>query len=232
MAEVVRAIVHYDGDVQGVGFRYYARRTARRLRLVGSVKNLEDGRVETICEGPRDKVEEFINLMKQAPAPIHVDEADTRYTSPTGEFRRFNILLGDVKQEIAEGFGTGSAYFEIMFQKQDLSLSKQDQSLSKQDQMLSKQDQSLSKQDQMLSKQDAFQARPNDSQTGSNDTKARRYNKRDQEPEERPQINTRRTVFQNGKGHSRDKVQGRSDLASPKPERPSPFQLRQNDRTG
>lgn len=137
---LVRAEILFDGEVQGVGFRYYARRAARRLRLLGFVENLEDGRVRIVCEGAREKIEELIESMKRAPPPIHVDEVVADYTDPKGEFRGFNIVTGDIIHEILEGFSTGATYFEAMFQKQDEMLKKQDEMLERQDKMLGKQD--------------------------------------------------------------------------------------------
>ncbi|MCS7110529.1 MAG: acylphosphatase [Candidatus Caldarchaeum sp.] len=40
-----------DGVVQGVGFRYYVRRTAKRFGVLGYVQNLDDGSVKITCEG-------------------------------------------------------------------------------------------------------------------------------------------------------------------------------------
>ncbi|HXI74361.1 MAG TPA: acylphosphatase, partial [Pyrinomonadaceae bacterium] len=48
-----------SGDVQGVGFRFFAQRAAARHQVVGFVKNLEDGRVEALAEGPAQSVEAF-----------------------------------------------------------------------------------------------------------------------------------------------------------------------------
>ncbi|MDJ0270114.1 MAG: hypothetical protein NXY59_06170, partial [Aigarchaeota archaeon] len=75
--------------------------------------------------------------------PIKVENIETSYSKPTGEFRVFQIITGDLAQEMVEGFSTGAAYFEVMFQKQDQLLAKQDQMLSKQDEMLTKQDGTL-----------------------------------------------------------------------------------------
>jgi len=45
-----------NGDVQGVGFRFFAQRAAARHQIVGYVKNLDDGRVESLAEGPARNV--------------------------------------------------------------------------------------------------------------------------------------------------------------------------------
>ena len=59
-----RIHVFYSGSVQGVGFRYTAHDIAQGLRLNGWVKNLRDGRVELICEGDEEKLETFLDNLK------------------------------------------------------------------------------------------------------------------------------------------------------------------------
>ncbi|MEM2334684.1 MAG: acylphosphatase [Candidatus Caldarchaeum sp.] len=154
VTRLARAEMVVDGVVQGVGFRYYVRRLARRLGLVGYVKNLDDGRVNIVCESTENRINEFVETMRNAPPPIKVEDITVSYATPTGEFKTFKIITADLAEEMVEGFSTGAAYFEIMFSKQDQALSKLDQILSKQDQMIERQDRMLEKQDLMLAKQD------------------------------------------------------------------------------
>jgi len=144
---LIRAVALVDGRIQGARFRYFVRKKAG---ITGLVRNLEDGRVEVVCEGDKKNVEEFIDEIKVRSPPIEVESVEVRYDKPTGEFKTFRIVTGDMTEEMVEGFSTGAAYFGVMFQKQDQTLSKQDQMLQKQDQMLERQDQMLQRQDQML----------------------------------------------------------------------------------
>jgi acylphosphatase len=154
-----RAEILVDGDVQGVGFRYYVRREARRLGVTGYVENLDDGTVKIVGEAQKEKIDQLVERIRSAPSPVNVVSLQLQYVKPTGEYKTFKIKVGDPTEELVEGFATGAAYFEVMFSKQDQMLAKQDQMLEKQDQMLAKQDQMLAKQDQMLEKQDQMLAK-------------------------------------------------------------------------
>ena len=48
---LVRVNVHYSGRVQGVGFRYIVKSLVPGYEVLGTVKNLPDGRVEMVAEG-------------------------------------------------------------------------------------------------------------------------------------------------------------------------------------
>jgi len=53
-------IVHFSGQVQGVGFRYTAVHTAGGFDVTGCVRNLADGRVECVVEGDADEIDAFL----------------------------------------------------------------------------------------------------------------------------------------------------------------------------
>ncbi|MGE4292059.1 MAG: acylphosphatase [Desulfovibrio sp.] len=52
-----------DGLVQGVCFRAWTRDVARMLGLRGWVRNLRDGRVEVVAQGPKQALEEFASQL-------------------------------------------------------------------------------------------------------------------------------------------------------------------------
>jgi acylphosphatase len=67
----VRILV--SGHVQGVGFRAFAQRQAKRLGIDGWVRNLADGRVEALAAGDDDAVAAFIEALRRGPPIAHVD---------------------------------------------------------------------------------------------------------------------------------------------------------------
>lgn len=88
----VRAHVWVKGRVQGVGFRAHVEYGARQIgRLTGWVRNVGYGTVEAIAEGEREKVERFIEMMKQGPSVSRVDECTVEWENVTGEFREFGV---------------------------------------------------------------------------------------------------------------------------------------------
>jgi acylphosphatase len=50
----------FSGQVQGVGFRYTANRIAGRYNLTGFVRNLPDGDVEMLAQGPEPDIDNCI----------------------------------------------------------------------------------------------------------------------------------------------------------------------------
>lgn len=61
------------GRVQGVGFRWWARRSALRLGVQGTVRNRADGSVEVHAAGPPDALEVFVDAIRVGPPGARVD---------------------------------------------------------------------------------------------------------------------------------------------------------------
>ncbi len=89
----MRSRVHItvSGRVQGVFFRANTVDVARRLGLVGFVRNLPDGRVEVVAEGEEEKLRELIAWCHQGPPLARVTGVEVRWETPTGEFADFRI---------------------------------------------------------------------------------------------------------------------------------------------
>lgn len=86
-----RMTARLSGDVQGVGFRAYARRRAQMLGLRGYAKNLADGSVEVVAEGPRGALEQLAIILRRGPSSADVTDAQVIWDEPTGEFTIFSI---------------------------------------------------------------------------------------------------------------------------------------------
>ncbi|MFQ5777342.1 MAG: acylphosphatase [Terriglobia bacterium] len=61
-----------EGQVQGVGFRFFVERVARQLGVGGYVKNLSDGRVEVYAVGPADQLDALKSRLEQGPRGARV----------------------------------------------------------------------------------------------------------------------------------------------------------------
>lgn len=93
-AVAVRRHVYYSGFVQGVGFRYTARRLAQRHGVGGFVRNLADGRVELVAEGEPPAVAAALEAIKAAMAR-HLRDAEILDEPPTGEFQEFRVAFDE-----------------------------------------------------------------------------------------------------------------------------------------
>lgn len=83
--------VWYSGRVQGVGFRFTVEETARRLGLVGWVKNLRDGRVEVVVEADETKLQRFLDEIRGGPMKNFIRDAEVSWRSASDTFDEFEI---------------------------------------------------------------------------------------------------------------------------------------------
>jgi len=81
----VRRRVHVAGRVQGVWFRESCRDRALAAGVSGWVRNLDDGRVEVVLEGPAAAVDEVVAWCRQGPPRARVDRVDGAEEAPVGE---------------------------------------------------------------------------------------------------------------------------------------------------
>ncbi|TFV87530.1 acylphosphatase [Blastococcus sp. CT_GayMR20] len=73
-----RVLAHVSGSVQGVGYRWFVRGLASDAGLTGSARNLPDGRVEVVLEGPDDAVARVLAALDGPQAPGAVTRVDSR----------------------------------------------------------------------------------------------------------------------------------------------------------
>ena len=88
---MVRAHIHFHGTVQGVGFRYTTLSFAKKLSLTGWVKNLPDGRVQAIVEGPRTKIEELLAQLKTQFGNF-IRQQQVEWLEARGEYKEFVVV--------------------------------------------------------------------------------------------------------------------------------------------
>jgi acylphosphatase len=79
------------GDVQGVGFRYFAQSHARRLGLDGYVRNRYDGAVEVEAEGDASSLERFLDTLRQGPRQARVRDVRASWAPFKGDLGPFGV---------------------------------------------------------------------------------------------------------------------------------------------
>ena len=105
----VRLIV--KGKVQRVGFRRYVLDLAQEMGLTGYVKNLQDGSVEVLVQGPEGSVSEFMKAVKSPPPPAVVREVLEEQVEPRQDVKAFKVVYGELAEELQEGFGATCIFF-------------------------------------------------------------------------------------------------------------------------
>ena len=79
------------GDVQGVGFRFFAERHARQLGLEGYVRNRYDGAVEVEAEGTAAALEQFLNELRHGPRMARVQDVRVNWGTYKGNLGPFGV---------------------------------------------------------------------------------------------------------------------------------------------
>ncbi len=91
---LARIHLYVSGHVQGVFFRAHTQEVAKKLGIVGWVKNLDDGRVEIVAEGKEGDLQKLIEWCWEGPPGARVDDVEVLYEEPINEFRTFEIKYG------------------------------------------------------------------------------------------------------------------------------------------
>jgi acylphosphatase len=86
-------VCHFTGRVQGVGFRYTVKNIAQQYDVAGYVKNLPDGRVELVMEGPDSQMNRLLADVSERMRD-YVQNVDRLVQPASNEFRRFSIQHG------------------------------------------------------------------------------------------------------------------------------------------
>jgi ADP-ribose pyrophosphatase len=80
-----------SGRVQGVGYRDFACREAATLRLAGWVRNRGDGSVEAHVQGPRERVDAFIDHCRRGPRAGRVERIEVTRVSEDASLTNFTF---------------------------------------------------------------------------------------------------------------------------------------------
>jgi acylphosphatase len=81
-----------SGRVQGVGFRFFTYQVAQEHNLTGWVRNLHDGRVEVLAEGPHQGLNTLLRTLRKGPMSAEVADIDYDFSEAQGKHNKFNIL--------------------------------------------------------------------------------------------------------------------------------------------
>ncbi len=76
--------MYVTGRVQGVFYRATTRDEARERGVDGWVKNLDDGRVEAVFEGPEPAVEAMVEWCHEGSDRARVEDVEAEYGEPEG----------------------------------------------------------------------------------------------------------------------------------------------------
>jgi acylphosphatase len=89
--EKARAYLFIEGRVQGVFYRAFIRELAYNLGLNGWVKNLRDGRVETVFEGEKELIDKAIKECYVGPPSARVTDIDVKWETFIGDQKGFSV---------------------------------------------------------------------------------------------------------------------------------------------
>jgi acylphosphatase len=87
----VRLRILVSGLVQGVGFRYSTVELGRRLGLRGWARNLPDGRVEIVAEGPEEIVRRLARWCGEGPPGARVSGVEEEPVDGGEPLERFGV---------------------------------------------------------------------------------------------------------------------------------------------
>ena len=85
-----RIIIEAYGRVQGVFFRYTTRKVARKLGLMGIVKNMPDGSVYIEAEGTEDQLLELLEFANKGPSHAKVEEIKYEFKESENKYKGFD----------------------------------------------------------------------------------------------------------------------------------------------
>jgi acylphosphatase len=88
---LIGAYIRVTGNVQGVGYRYFAQREATIFGLTGYVKNKADGSVELQVEGEKEIIEKFKSILERGPGYSIVEKVEISYEPYNANYGKFSV---------------------------------------------------------------------------------------------------------------------------------------------
>ena len=89
-----QVLVFVSGKVQGVGFRAFTKARADEVGVKGWVKNLLDGRVESVMQGSSDSIEKVLQSIRKGPRGSRVDGVEAKDEAVGEKFAEFKVIEG------------------------------------------------------------------------------------------------------------------------------------------
>ena len=83
--------IRIHGKVQGVGYRFFATRVARRMGLKGWVQNMRDGSVEVLVEGEKQAIDDWIEELREGPRFAEVTRIEQESKEFSGKLPDFDV---------------------------------------------------------------------------------------------------------------------------------------------
>jgi len=88
----MQAKIFVIGSVQGIGFRYFVKSNARRLKLTGWVKNTDDGGVEVLAQGSKETIEKLVKFCEKGPFLAEVKSVSVEWGNGEEQLDDFKVL--------------------------------------------------------------------------------------------------------------------------------------------
>ena len=150
-----RFVATARGRVQRVGYREHVYNETFERNISGYVKNLKNREVEIVAEGSEEDLRGFINAINIIQRPIAVKSFTVRWEEATGEYADFEIIRGDIQEEIFERIDYAGKVLHSMDMKldQSLQLGKESLQVGKESLQLGKETLQVSKESLQLGKE-------------------------------------------------------------------------------
>jgi acylphosphatase len=84
-------LIKVSGDVQGVSYRYFAKKEAQGLGLIGWAKNEHDGSVTIFIQGDPGKSQQFVDWAKEGSPMATVERVDVEAAEIDESLREFRV---------------------------------------------------------------------------------------------------------------------------------------------